>query len=69
MKGAQVRMYQPYALVVEASRTVNGHLVKVQYDDEVFTQDDAKRIAAEVQGILEQMVQDGEGVDIEELIE
>ena len=47
MKGAEVRMFQSYALVVEISKTLDGHLVKVMYDEDVFTERDAETAARE----------------------
>lgn len=49
-------MYQPYALVVEISKTVDrGHLVKVMFD-EVLSEGDAEGFAGELVGIVEEMV-------------
>lgn len=66
LKGAQVRMFQPYALVVEISRTVEGHLVKVMYDEGCYSGEQARDIAREVVGIVERMVErlGGEGGDV-----
>ena len=56
MKGSQVRMYQPYALVVEISKTLRGHLVKIMYDESVFVKAAAERIAEEQIEMMEKMV-------------
>lgn len=59
MKGSEVRMYQPYALVVEVSRTVSGHLVKIMFDEVVYEKCDAERIGDEIVGIVEKLVEIG----------
>ncbi|KAL8961181.1 MAG: hypothetical protein Q9183_005347, partial [Haloplaca sp. 2 TL-2023] len=73
LKGAQVRMYQPYALVVEVSRTVEGHLLKVMYDEGYYSATGAQAVGQEVVGIVEKMVEriGGEGADVgaEEFLE
>lgn len=68
MKGAEVRMFQPYALVVEISKTLSGHLVKVMYDEGVYGKEDAQGIAGEVVGIVEEMMERGSEVGVEELL-
>lgn len=60
MKGSEVRMYQPYALVVEISKTVDGYQVKVMYDEGVFLKADAERIAMEQIEMMEKMVSEPE---------
>lgn len=64
MKGSQVRMYQPYALVVEISKTVGGYLVKIMYDESVFVKVDAERIATEQIEMMEKMVEAGPGLKV-----
>ena len=56
MKGSQVRMYQPYALVVEISKTLRGYLVKIMYDESVFDKTAAEKIAEEQIEMMEKMV-------------
>lgn len=56
MEGAEVRKYRPYALVVEISRTISGHLVKIMYDENVFTKPDTERIAVEQVEQVEEMM-------------
>ena len=68
MKGSEVRMYQPYALVVEISKTLSGHLLKVMYDDEVFSKADAENIATEYNEMMEKMVA-GPEVKVHELLD
>ena len=64
MKGSQVRMYQPYALVVEISRTVRGYLVKIMYDESVFVKGDAEKIATEQVEMVGKMVEAGPGLKV-----
>jgi amino acid adenylation domain-containing protein len=46
MAQSRVRMYQPYALVVEVSKAVgDSYALKVMYDEKVFTSDVATTIA------------------------
>lgn len=52
-------MYQPYAAVVEVSRTVSGHLVKIVFDEVVYEKSDAERIGEEIVGIVERLVETG----------
>ncbi len=68
MKGAEVRMYQPYALVVEISRTLSGHLVKVMYDEGVYGKEDAEGIAEEIVEIVEEMTERGGEVAVEKFL-
>ena len=63
MKGSEVRMYQPYALVVEISRTLSGHLVKVMYDEGYYGEEEARVVAADVVAVVEAMVAAVEGAD------
>ena len=49
MAKSKVRMYQPYALVVEVSKALNnGHRLTVMYDENTFTSADAEGIANEI---------------------
>jgi hypothetical protein len=49
MAKSQVRMYQPYALVVEVAKALNHeHRLTVMYDADVFTSADAEGIAKEI---------------------
>lgn len=64
MKGSEVRMYQPYALVMEVSRMLSGHLVKVMFDEGVYGRERAQGVAREVVGVVEAMVGLGEGGEI-----
>ena len=68
MKGSEVRMYQPYALVVEVSKAVSGHLVKVMYDQYVFSKLQAEEIAAKQIKIVEDMIRAGPDVRLRELL-
>lgn len=70
MKGSEVRMYQPYGLVMEVSRTVSGHLIKVMFDEGTYGREGAQGVAREVVGVVEAMVGLGEGreVGVEEFL-
>ena len=64
MKGSQVRMYQPYALVVEISKTVRGYLVKIMYDESTFVKANAENIATEQIEMIGKMVEAGPGLKV-----
>ncbi|KAL5358058.1 hypothetical protein BJX96DRAFT_173097 [Aspergillus floccosus] len=54
MAKSQVRMYQPYALVVEVAKALNHeHRLTVMYDADVFTSADAEGIAKEIARLTE----------------
>ena len=65
MKLSEVRMYQPYALVVEISKTLSGYKLKIMYDEVTYTKADAQKIGAEHVEIVEKM----RGVDPEVSLE
>ncbi|KAI0920315.1 Nonribosomal Peptide Synthase (NRPS) [Taiwanofungus camphoratus] len=56
MAMSQVRLYQPYAIVVEVSKTLEGHSVKFFYDETAFTAQEAESSAADIVAILDDMV-------------
>ena len=58
---SEVRMYQPYALVVEVSKTVKGHKIKVMYDETLFSKIDAEGCAAEILKLVDEIVEDRGG--------
>ncbi|EME85211.1 uncharacterized protein MYCFIDRAFT_135309 [Pseudocercospora fijiensis CIRAD86] len=66
---SRVRMYQPYALVVEVAKAVEGrHKLAVMYDETVFSHERAREIAEEIRGIVEGFaVGGGEGRVLEEI--
>lgn len=55
MKGAQIRMYQPYVLVVEFAKNRTGHALKLMYDDKVFQKQDAEIFSQEICRIVDRM--------------
>lgn len=59
MAQSEVRMYQPYGLVIEVSKVLKGHKVKVMYDETLFSKKDAKDFAAEIVGLVDEIVKDG----------
>ncbi|KAK0515361.1 hypothetical protein JMJ35_002740 [Cladonia borealis] len=65
MKGSQVRMYQPYALVVEISKSLHGHLIKVMYDENCYMKAEAENIATEQVKIVERMIELGSDISIQ----
>lgn len=53
MAKSQVRMYQPYALVVEVAKAVGGaHRLNIMFDETIYSADDAKQIAREIEEIV-----------------
>lgn len=57
MAKSQVRMYQPYALVVEVSKAVNNqHKLTIMFDESTYTGAEVEGIAAEICGILDSMM-------------
>jgi amino acid adenylation domain-containing protein len=56
MKGSKVRMYQPYALVMEISKTMRGYLMKVMFDESAMSETDAASIGCEMERIVQQIV-------------
>ncbi|RGP81351.1 non-ribosomal peptide synthetase [Fusarium longipes] len=57
MAQSSVRMYQPYALVVEVSKAVgDSHALKIMYDENVFTSNVAATIADDIISYLEKLV-------------
>ncbi|KAI4193807.1 MAG: hypothetical protein LQ350_008133 [Teloschistes chrysophthalmus] len=57
LEGSEVRMYQPYALVVEISRRAEGHLVMVMYDEDYFQAEGASRVGNEIVRTVESMIE------------
>ncbi|KAB5560112.1 hypothetical protein GE09DRAFT_1030878 [Coniochaeta sp. 2T2.1] len=72
MAKSKVRMFQPYALVVEVAKAVGGkHVLKVMYDEGMFGREFALGVVTEVGDIVRKMVEGGEkGVGrVEEILE
>ncbi|KAJ4311806.1 hypothetical protein N0V84_010260 [Fusarium piperis] len=60
MAKSKVRMYQPYALVVEVSKSLGDrHVLKVMYDDKVFDLDMVETIADDITGVIETLTDPG----------
>ncbi|KAL8981330.1 MAG: hypothetical protein Q9205_003849 [Flavoplaca limonia] len=51
LKGAQVRMFQPYGPVMEVSGTIEGHLVKFMYDEGRYSGEGTRNVARGVVGM------------------
>ncbi|KAF5254009.1 hypothetical protein FANTH_1191 [Fusarium anthophilum] len=59
MAKSKVRMYQPYALVVEVSKSFGDTaILKVMYDEKVFDHGLAEQFASEITGLVSAMMQD-----------
>ncbi|CVL02586.1 non-ribosomal peptide synthetase [Fusarium mangiferae] len=59
MAKSKVRMYQPYALVVEVSKSFgDASILKVMYDEKVFDHGMAEAFASEITGLVSTMMQD-----------
>ncbi|KAF4497413.1 non-ribosomal peptide synthetase [Fusarium agapanthi] len=59
MAKSKVRMYQPYALVVEVSKSFGDtSILKVMYDEKVFDHGLAEQFASEINGLVSAMMQD-----------
>ncbi|EXK83823.1 hypothetical protein FOQG_11982 [Fusarium oxysporum f. sp. raphani 54005] len=59
MAKSKVRMYQPYALVVEVSKSFGDtSILKVMYDEKVFDHGMAEAFASEITGLVSAMMQD-----------
>lgn len=53
MAKSKVRMYQPYALVVEVSKSLDDrHVLKVMYDDKIFDLAVAEKIADDITALI-----------------
>ncbi|KZL85391.1 bacitracin synthase 3 [Colletotrichum incanum] len=54
MANSKVRMYQPYALVVEVSKSLGDrHILKVMFDDTIFDMAVAEKIADDITALVE----------------
>ncbi|KAF5592231.1 non-ribosomal peptide synthetase [Fusarium pseudoanthophilum] len=59
MAKSKVRMYQPYALVVEVSKSFgDSSILKVMYDENVFDHGMAEVFASEITGLVSAIMQD-----------
>ncbi|KAH7182098.1 hypothetical protein DER46DRAFT_670449, partial [Fusarium sp. MPI-SDFR-AT-0072] len=57
MAKSKVRMYQPYALVVEVSKSFgDSSILKVMYDEKVFDHGMAEAFASEITGLVSAMM-------------
>ncbi|KAI1995591.1 hypothetical protein LOZ51_003417 [Ophidiomyces ophidiicola] len=57
MKGSQITMYQPYSLVIEISKSIDSHNIRVMYDEQVFSSEAARMIGKKINDILHRMCQ------------
>ncbi|KAE8373931.1 hypothetical protein BDV26DRAFT_54415 [Aspergillus bertholletiae] len=56
MAKSKVRMYQPYALVVEVAKALNNrNRLTVMYDTDVFKEEGAHQIASEIASLVDQI--------------
>jgi hypothetical protein len=56
MAKSKVRMYQPYALVVEVAKALDSrNRLTIMYDTDVFSQDDAHKVASEIAALVDQI--------------
>lgn len=54
MAKSQVRMFQPYGLVVEVARALEGqHRLSVMYDQDVFNEDQATKIGEDIMYLVD----------------
>ncbi|KAL7786731.1 hypothetical protein V8C37DRAFT_419449 [Trichoderma ceciliae] len=57
MAQSKVRMFQPYALVVEVMKALGDrHVLKVMYDDRLYDREGVEKIADEISAIVDEMV-------------
>ncbi|KAH8907864.1 acetyl-CoA synthetase-like protein [Coniochaeta sp. PMI_546] len=73
MAKSKVRMFQPYALVVEVAKAVGkAHVLKVMYDPGMFDREFVGRIVREIDQIVKKMIENvekGEQGRVEELLD
>ncbi|KAK4164761.1 hypothetical protein QBC43DRAFT_334301 [Cladorrhinum sp. PSN259] len=66
MAKSKVRMYQPYALVVEVAKAVGkAHVLKIMYDPDMFDREFAGRVVREMEQILGRII---EGVEKDSML-
>ncbi|KAI0314323.1 putative nonribosomal peptide synthase [Amylostereum chailletii] len=53
---SQVRMFQPYAIVTEVFKTRDGHMLRVYYDAEAISEQEAESFVEEIWEVLDGMV-------------
>ncbi|EPS32046.1 hypothetical protein PDE_07005 [Penicillium oxalicum 114-2] len=64
MAKSKVRMFQPYALVVEVSKAPNNeHRLTIMYDSDVFEQEAAQQIATEIIDLTDKLAEVSSGSD------
>ncbi|CAG8140317.1 unnamed protein product [Penicillium olsonii] len=70
MAKSKVRMYQPYALVVEVAKALNNqNRLTVMYDTDVFSKEGAHQIAAEITNLVDRIADlCGQNVSLEQFI-
>ncbi|CAG7924822.1 unnamed protein product [Penicillium olsonii] len=70
MAKSKVRMYQPYALVVEVAKALNNqNRLTVMYDTDVFSEEGAHQIAAEITNLVDRIADlCGQNVSLEQFI-
>lgn len=69
MAHSEVKMPQPYAVVVEVAKTIDdGHRLSLAYDDQVWSEEEARKEAEFIEDILLAFVTSYESVRIQEVI-
>jgi hypothetical protein len=70
MAKSKVRMYQPYALVVEVAKALNNrNRLTVMYDTDVFNEEGAHRIASEIGALVDQIADlSGQNVSLQQFL-
>jgi hypothetical protein len=70
MAKSKVRMYQPYALVVEVAKALNSrNRLTVMYDTDVFNEEDAHQIASEIAALVDQIADlSGQNVSLQQFL-
>ncbi|KAJ6059370.1 hypothetical protein N7444_003009 [Penicillium canescens] len=70
MAKSKVRMYQPYALVVEVAKSLNNrNRLTVMYDTDVFNEEGAHRIASEIAALVDQIADlSGQNVSLQQFL-
>ncbi|CAG8059418.1 hypothetical protein PENNAL_c0003G08185 [Penicillium nalgiovense] len=71
MAKSNVRMYQPYALVVEVAKALNNcNRLTVMYDTDVFNEESAHQIASEIAALVDQIADlSGQNVSLQQFLQ
>ncbi|OQE43301.1 hypothetical protein PENCOP_c003G06442 [Penicillium coprophilum] len=71
MAKSKVRMYQPYALVVEVAKALNNrNKLTIMYDTDVFNEAEAQKIASEITALVDQIADlCGQNVSLQQFLQ